>query len=189
MKTKTLARNAWWLAPVTTFTVAALIVMSGCASMSNRTKTITGVVIAGAGAGTLGAILAPKEENRAMHGVFWGASAAAVSGIAGLFIFDEESRRKEAELKSEKLSKELAAYREESAPELVASNRAGLNKPLPERFKHLVTPGGWSLFKVDRWVTSSESELVHQDMIFRFHQPQLNPTGKPPAEAQEGSIK
>ena len=181
MKTKA-KKYAWWIASVTVFTATLLIVTSGCASMSNRTKTITGVVIAGTGAGALGALLAPKEENRAMHGVFWGASAAAVSGIAGLFIFDEEARRKEAELKADKITKELAAYREESAPELVATNRAGLNKPLPERFKHLVTPGAWSLYKVDRWATTSESELVHQDMIFRFHQPQLNPTGKPMAE-------
>jgi len=186
VKAQVLSKNAWCLGVGAVFMVTALLMASGCASMSNRTKTITTMVIAGAGAGVMGALLAPKEDSRLPHGLLWGASAAASTGIIGLFVFDEEARRKEAELKADKITKELAAYREESAPELVATNRAGLEKPLPVRFKHLVTPGGWSLFKVDRWVTSSENELVHQDMIFRFHQPQLNPSAKP---INEGSTK
>ncbi|MEK6706671.1 MAG: hypothetical protein AABZ06_12875 [Bdellovibrionota bacterium] len=155
-----------------------LIFASGCATLSNRNKTLMAMGLTGAAAGTVGAILAADGENKLAHGALWGGVGAATTAALSLFIFDEEAKRKEAELKATKFEKELAAFRDDNTPELVGSNRIGLEKPLPGRFQHLITPGQWSLYKVDRWVTFGESELVHQDFIFRFSQPQLNPSAK-----------
>ncbi len=157
----------------------ALVAASGCATMSNRTKTLLLMGGAGLAAGTAGAMLAPQGERPALHGILWGGAAAAATGAAGLFVFDEQARREAAEVRIAKLEKELGSFGEETAPELLATNRLGVEKPLPAKFRHLVTPGQWSLYKVDRWLSSNDSELVHQDMIFRFNQPQLNPSGKP----------
>jgi hypothetical protein len=146
---------------------------------SNRAKTLVFMGSAGAVMGTVGAALTPPSESPVAHGALWGAVAATVAGAAGLFIFDEEARRREAEGRIVKLEKELAAFREASEPVLLGTNRLGVSKPLPDKFKNLVTPGEWSLYRVDRWSLSGESELVHQDMIFRFQQPQLNPGAHP----------
>lgn len=159
-----------------------LLLASGCASLSNRDKILITMGVVGVAAGTAGALLiAPPEDNKLPHAGLWGGLGAATAGIASLFIFDEEAKRKEAEVKIAKLEKEIASMKEETAPELIATNHVGASKPLPEKYRSLVTPGQWSLYQVDRWVSSSDSELVHQDLIFRFHQPQLNPSGKLPA--------
>lgn len=162
--------------------IAAILIIaasSGCATMSNRTKTLLLMGGAGIVAGTAGALLAPAGERPGLHAVLWGGAAAAGAGATGLFLFDEEAKRRDAEVRVAKLEKELGSFGEESAPELLATNRLGVEKPLPAKFRHLVTPGQWSLYKVDRWLSSNDSELVHQDIIFRFNQPQLNPSGKP----------
>jgi hypothetical protein len=163
--------------------IVGLLAVSGCSTMSNRTKTLLLMGGAGLAAGTAGAVLAPPGERPALHGVLWGGAAAAGAGAAGLFLFDEQARREAAELRAAKLEKELTGFGDDVPPELLATNRLGVEKPLPAKFRHLVTPGQWSLYKVDRWVSSTDSELVHQDMIFRFNQPQLNPSGKPLAGA------
>lgn len=147
--------------------------------MSNRSKTLTLMTVSAVTAGTIGAVLAPSDERKLAHAALWGGLSAASTGALGLFIFDEDAKRHEAETKAMKLEKELAAMNAEIAPELIATNRLGLSKPLPEKFKNLITPGEWSLYHVDRWGRAGESELVHQDLLFRFHQPQLNPLGKP----------
>jgi hypothetical protein len=164
------------------------IIASGCASMPNRTKTLLLMSGAGAAAGTLGAALTPEGESPIAHSVLWGSVAATTAGVAGLFLFDEEARRREAEAKTARLERELTAFKNDMEPELLATNRLGLSKPLPEKFRHLVTPGQWSLFKVDRWTANSDNELVHQDLIFRFHQPQLNPNGKPENETKKEDL-
>jgi hypothetical protein len=169
-----------------TAVLIALLTM-GCATLTNRQKTLITMGLAGAAAGTVGALSAPDGENRLTHGALWGGLGTASTGALSLFIFDEQAKREAAEAKAIKIEKELAAFSEEMTPELIATNRMGASsKPLPERFRHLVTPGEWSLFRVDRWVSSgSENELVHQDMIFRFYQPQLNPSGRPLANSKE----
>ncbi|MGK5087908.1 hypothetical protein WDW86_10150 [Bdellovibrionota bacterium FG-2] len=147
--------------------------------MGNRSKTLALMTVSAVTAGTIGAVLAPSDERKFAHAALWGGLSATTTGVLGLFIFDEESKRRESEAKALKLEKDLAAINSEMAPELIATNRLGLTKPLPDKFKNLITPGEWSLYRVDRWASSGENELVHQDLIFRFHQPQLNPMGKP----------
>jgi len=156
---------------------ALILSLTSCATLSNRQKTLITMGVAGTAAGILGAQIAPAGESPLAHGALWGGGATALAAALSLYIFDEDARRREADAKAIRLEKELAAFREGQEPELVSSNLIGLTKPLPEKFKNLVTPGQWSLYKVDRWASSSDSELVHQDYIFRFSQPQLNPVG------------
>ena len=152
--------------------------VGGCATFSNRSKTLLLMGGAGAIAASFGAAIAPEGENRGAHAFLWGGGAAALAGAIGLFAFDEEAKSKEAAARAERLQKDLAACTQESAPEILATNQVGMEKPLPSKFRNLITPGQWSLYKVDRWVSSTESELVHQDLVFRFSQPQLNPSAK-----------
>jgi hypothetical protein len=170
--------RGWAVAATLALAVACMIVSQGCATLGNRTKTLLLMGGAGVAAGVAGAALAPAGEHAGMHGLLWGGVAAAGAGGAGLFLFDEEKRRVEAETRAAKLERELKAFSDEVDPEMVASQVIGLEKPLPPRLRGLITPGQWSLYKVDRWSPAGDSELVHQDMILRFNQPQLNPSGR-----------
>ncbi len=155
----------------------ALLACTGCASLSNRTKTVLLMASTGVAAGTVGAALTPPGENPLAHGALWGSVGAASMGLLGLYLFDEQALRRTAEEKNARLERELAAFREELEPELLATSQIGASsKPLPEKYRNLVRPGEWSLYRVDRWTTSGEGELVHQDLIFQFQQPRLNPS-------------
>ncbi len=164
--------------------VICLSMTFGCASLTNRQKTLITMGFVGVASGVIGAGVAGPGENQPAHGALWGGLGAAGSGALSLFIFDEESKRVAAETKATKLEKELSAYNAETTPELLATSHLGLSKPLPEKFRHLITPGEWSLYRIDRWESSSDSELIHQDLIFRFRESQLNPSGK--AQINEG---
>lgn len=162
---------------------------TGCATLTDRQKTLITMGFVGLAAGVTGALVAESSENPLAHGALWGGLGACGAGAFSLFIFDEEVKReraKAARLEKELAAyeKELAAYNEEINPELLATNHLSLSKPLPEKFRHLIIPGEWSLYRVDRWATSSDNELTHQDFIFRFREPQLNPSGK--AQINEG---
>ena len=170
-----------------TVSVILTLAANGCATLSNRSKTLLLMGGAAVAAGTIGAMLAPLDENQGAHALLWGGSASAIAGVIGLFAFDEEEARRAAEDRSAHLQKELASCAAESTPELMATHPVGLEKPLPSQFRNLITPGQWSLYKVDRWTSASDSELVHQDLIFRFSQPQLNPSSKAPLpQADDG---
>lgn len=157
---------------------AATTQATGCATLSNRTKTLLFMGGAALAAGAVGAALAPSDENAGAHAVLWGGAAGAVAGAIGLFAFDEEGRARAADERALRAERELRACGEESEPVPIAGSAVGLEKPLPGRFRSLITPGQWSLYRLDRWVSSGESELVHEDLLFRFSQPQLNPNAK-----------
>jgi hypothetical protein len=161
-----------FLWPVVLFLMLA---MSACSTLRNRTKTLglmAGAAIVG---GTVGALVAPPSDKAIAHAALWGSVAAASSGAVGLFIFDEEAKRETAEAKASKLERELAEFRSASEPQLISSSDQIGSKDLPQKLKGLVTPAKWSLYKIDRWVTSGDNELIHQDLSFQLNPSQLNP--------------
>lgn len=181
-----MTERRWAVVTALALATVSMVVSQGCATaggsqrdgMSNRAKTLLLMGGAGLAAGVAGAALAPQSERAGMHALLWGGIAAAGSGGAGLFLFDEEKRRIEAETRAAKFERDLKAFTDEMEPQMIQSQAFGLEKPLPPRLRGLLTPGQWSLYKVDRWSPAGDSELVHQDMILRFNQPQLNPSGR-----------
>lgn len=161
-----------------------IFTFSGCAS--SRLNTLTLMASSAAVVGTLGAITSPGNENKLTHAALWAGAAGTVSAIASLYIFDEESKKKEAEFRIKKLERELSLYKETGESELLSSQAVGFGTPLPEKFRHLVRPGKWNLYKIDRWAQSGDNELIHQDLLFQFSQPALNPAPKPlPKEGEK----
>ncbi len=154
--------------------------LSACSTTRNRTKSLATMAGAAVIGGTIGAMVAPKNENGMAHTALWGGVSAASAGAISLFVFDEEAKREAAEVRASKLEKELGEFRASIEPQLVASNEVQATKSLPPQLQHLVTPAKWSLYRVDRWTTVGDNELVHQDQLFRFEQSQLNPQAPKP---------
>ncbi len=148
--------------------------LAACSTTRNRTKSLVTMAGAAVVGGTIGALTAPKNENAMAHTALWGGVSAASAGAISLFVFDEEAKREAAEARASRLEKELGEFRASIEPQLVGSNEVQTTKNLPDKLKHLVTPAKWSLYRVDRWTTVGDNELVHQDQVFRFEQSQLN---------------
>lgn len=181
MKVLVLSKNAWWLGVGAVFMVTLLLTASGCASMSNRTKTILTMAMAGVVGGTVGALTAPPDESIVGHAALWGGSAAAVLGVASLFVFDEHAKSKELERQNTSLKKEIDTYRSQGGAggteEIVFESGAQFGKEIPDSFRALVKPGKWRIWKLDKWVNGGENRLIHQDKMVEIVPPMLTPFG------------
>ncbi len=158
-----------------------LTVTPGCATMSNKTKTILSMIGVGFVVGTVAANVAPQNDNPTAHGVMWGASGAVVTGIASMYLYDDEGKKKEAERKLEVAQKELSVFRNESEANgspVEVESESGLSRDLPTEYKGLVKPGQWSVYKINNWVSQGENSLVHQDKILRIDPPQFQPSNQ-----------
>lgn len=149
--------------------------MLGCASLSNRSKSVLTSVGVGLVAGTAGAILAPKDEKESAHFFAWGASATAISAITTQFIFDEKKRSDELQRQNEVLRKEIDAIRlsdsNPSTPVFEASSNEG--KDFPDEVKNMLQKGKWQLFHLNRWRPAGENVLIHEDKMFKLIPPKL----------------
>jgi hypothetical protein len=162
------------------FVLTLMILVSGCATFSNRNNTLISMVGAGLVAGIVAAQSAPERESKILHGVLWGGGAAAFTGAVGLFYFDEEKRSTEAERKLGMAQKELDAFRGESDVATTQSElerSSALERELPSEYRALVKPGKWSVYKINQWVVQGENALVHQDRLLRLEPPQFQPSG------------
>lgn len=133
---------------------------------------------AGSVAATIAANNAPSGENRVAHAALWGSGTAAVTGVAGLYIFDEQQRSQEINRKLEVAVSEIRALRGESEQarnELLIGADSTFPKSLPDEFKNLVRPGKWSIFKISQWINQGENTLIHQDKMIRLEPAQFRP--------------
>ncbi|OFZ53260.1 MAG: hypothetical protein A2428_11810 [Bdellovibrionales bacterium RIFOXYC1_FULL_54_43] len=162
-------------------TIAAalcLTLLSGCASMSNRSKTLVAMGVAGIAAGTLGAMSAPAGEQPIAHAALWGGGAAAIVGVTGLFIFDEQARSREYERQLNVAKQEIDAIRwgaGANEEKLIFESSGTQDKAIPDELKKLLSPGWVRVYQTSMWVKQGDDSLVHQDKIVRIKKPQLIP--------------
>lgn len=163
---------------ITASVVIVSIALGGCASMSNRTKTL--ITMAGTGiiVGTIAANKAPIDENPLAHAAVWGGTSAAVAGAISLYVFDEQKKSEELERKLGVAQRELDSLRGEG-PGLsqipIAQSDSSFAKDIPAEYRSLVRPGGWSLYKINNWIVQGENTLIHQDKLLRITPPHFQP--------------
>jgi hypothetical protein len=168
--------------------LSLVVTASGCAT-TNRTKTLLLMTGVGAVAAGVGYSVAPRDERPEMHALYWGAAGAAVAGVAGLFLFDEQKRSEELERQATVMKKELDAFRDEGStashgPQLLYETNAPFGRDIPGEYQGLVRPGRWSVYKLNQWVAQGEGTLVHHDRMVKLVPPQLTP--KVQTESSEG---
>ena len=158
--------------------VPALLCATGCATLSNRAKTILLMVGAGSVGATVGALTAPADENKAAHGLMWGGASAAVAGASGLFLFDSESDKEKLSAENRRLSAELERFSKETEPIPVGSVRDGAD--MPSQVRELIHPGRWQLYQIGekgQWLKQTEHKWVHQDQLLMYLPGGISPGG------------
>jgi hypothetical protein len=156
--------------------VLGSIFLASCAS-SNRSKTM-GLTLA---AGSLGAIYgASQADYKPQNAMMFGAVAAAIAATAGQFIFDEEKRAEEFRLKSLELQTRLDGSSQsdlsDQTSKILSQGQSVFSEAsLPEEYQHLVRPGGWKIFEINRWVKKGTNRLVLESKLIEFTPPQIQP--------------
>ena len=130
--------------------VISLICVSsmGCASMSNRTKTILTTVGVGLAAGGVGYATTPEGTLPMAHAGLWAGIGAATAGVASLFIYDSEADKKKLLSENEKLGLELAAFQEGITPHLTDVLHESPN--MPDTLRRQFKPGDWYIYKIGK---------------------------------------
>lgn len=170
--------------------VGSLLMQTGCATMSNRTKTLLLMGGVGVAAAAAGYAVAPSDTRPEMSAAYFGAVGAAVGGAAGLFIFDEQKRSEDLERENGAMRKELAAFRDEGGsskePQLLYETTAPFGKEIPAEYSGLVKPGHWSVYRLNQWINQGEGTIIHQDRLVKLVPPQLTPAT--PTDLTEGVV-
>lgn len=153
-----------------------LVSLTGCATWSNRTKSIVASVGTGLVVGTVAACLAPGDEHAIAHGAMWGGPSAAAVGITSLFIFDEQKRSEEFERQNQVLKKELDVYRNPTlGAESSLDGTPSFPKQIPQGLQGLVDPGKWTYTRLPKntWRWHGTHAVVRECEKFEFIPPRL----------------
>lgn len=136
MKGKKLKKGVFFL-----FSVLILEGASGCATWSNRTKTIVTSLAAGAIVGTAGALYSNAQDLAPENGFLWGTTATATTALVSLFIFDSEKEKQSLLESHRKLSFEIRELKASIEPQLIEEVSEGKLSHLPSEISKLVSPG------------------------------------------------
>ncbi len=140
---------------ISSLALSALL-LSSCAT-TNKEKRLT-LTVAGIGAGA--AIGATRPEEKSKNAVLYGSLIGVGAAIVSELLFDDERsmRRMKKETEELKASNEILKSRTE--PRLEKEGSSLLSAQLPKDTRHLIKPGGWKRYRLDRWVQDEENENV-----------------------------
>lgn len=158
--------------------VCTLLLCSSCATMSNKTKNLLLISGAASVGATVGALTSPQGESTLGHAMLWGGLAAAGAGTVGILVNDDTKKLEEFQRQLEVAKKENAALKGEAATDAVdleAQTTPPIGKDFPSEYKHLVQPGKWAIYKLNKWVMHGENTIIHQDKMIRLIPPSLMP--------------
>jgi hypothetical protein len=142
--------------------LALLTSLTSCASMTNTQKTLSEMAGAAVVGGVVGAVLSPKDDNSSANAALGAGISAAVMGVIGLTVNNDQDKLDLQSKQIEALHKEIeVSERGRSTP--IASSTTSLEKNPPKEFQGLIKNGGWEFSEMDDWEKVSETEAVHKD--------------------------
>jgi len=136
--------------------------LSGCASMSNRSKTLLSMGLVGGAGATIGAVTAREGERPIFHAGLWGGLSAAVMGVLGLFIFDEQARSSWFEKENALIRNDLDGCKKELSGESLLGNfkLSQEDEMLPPHLRGLIKPTEAQITKVRKWTAVDDDPLT-----------------------------
>ena len=151
-----------------------VLALGGC-SLSHKKRVLFSMAASGAAGAVVGASVTPSGEKQEMHALLWASFSSAVTGamVEGF----SKDRQKEVLLREEKITSLQEQLRQlKASKQLVSKGSSLMQTKLPEDLKHLIRPGKWKRFQVDRWVKDPENRGIwyHQDQMFQLQLPSLN---------------
>lgn len=177
----------------------------GCATLSNRQKSILTTVGAAALGGGIGYMTAPEGTLPVAHAGLWAGASAAVAGVASLFIFDSEKDKQALQDSNRKLDIEIKELKASIEPQLIEEIPEAKLSNLPSEIAKVVRPGVYRRFLIapkfggiwvkekagNTWYKRSQMLLYTKgEMMGETSEPlsaALNPDGSEPEQTKPGS--
>jgi hypothetical protein len=111
------------------------VFLTGCATLSNRDKTLLSMGGAAVVGSLIGLATTPNDgTSRAMHSLYFGAIGASLAGVSGLYVFDDQKKNDLLKNQIDAQQKQINAIRDDggnSSPILIHETNAPLGRDIP----------------------------------------------------------
>ena len=122
-------------------------------------------------AGSIGAIYgATRPEQKEKNTMMFGSMGLALGAIASIYLQEPDTKINSLTMENQKLKSDLDEIQN---PKLEFSSSGFLNSKVPDKYKRLINPGEWRVYKLDQWVEDGENRVIHQDKIMELIPPTL----------------
>ena len=125
----------------------------GCATTSKDKILRNTLIAAGSGA----AYGYNRQNYPISNAALYGATAAALTGIASLYLYDPDKE-------TQKLKQETALLKEKidqfEKPTLIDQGNSLFKSPFPPSLSKLVQPGEWKRYRIDQWVQDPNNQNI-----------------------------
>lgn len=150
-----------------------LVFLSGCALTSAKNRIYRDMAI-GAVVGALAA--QQKNENKQAYSAMYSAVGASVGALISINLYDPDSENLKLKNQLAKFESDLEAS---LRPKLEFTSSGMMNSKVPDKYKTMINPGEWRVYRLDQWVEDGENRLIHQDKMMELIPPSLKPMNIP----------
>lgn len=133
--------------------ILSVTFLMGCAT-TTKVKTLRNSVLAGMVGAAYGS---SKEDYKATHATLYGASAAALTALVSLYIYDPDKKTEELKRETEILKAKLDEFQK---PSLLDQGNSLFKSQLPSSLTKLVRLGEWRHYKLDEWVQDQNNPNI-----------------------------
>ncbi len=155
------------------FLSSVFVCLNGCAISSVKNKLYRDMVIGAA----IGAIAAQqKNENKAAYTTMYSGIGAALGAVVSVNLNDPDSENLKLKNQISKFEADLEAS---LRPKLEFTSSGMMNSKIPDKYKTMINPGEWRVYRLDQWVEDGENRIIHQDRMMELTPPSLKPMAMP----------
>jgi len=139
------------LSKITVISISLSLI--GCATTSKEKILRNTLMAAG-----VGAIYGCKKENYPVaNAALYGATAAAITGLASLYYYDPEKETEKLKQESALLKEKLDQFEK---PTLIEQGNSLFKSQFPASLAKLVQPGEWKRYRIDQWVQDPNNQNI-----------------------------
>lgn len=131
----------------------AIVSVMGCATTA-KDKIIRNTLLAASAGAVYGST---KENYPVANAALYGATAAALSGIASLYYYDPEKETEKLKHETTLLKEKLDQFEK---PTLIEQGNSLFKSQFPPSLAKLVQPGEWKRYRIDQWVQDPNNPNV-----------------------------
>lgn len=155
------------------FLSCVFVCLNGCAITSVKNKLYRDMVIGAA----IGAIAAQqKNDNKPAYTTMYSGIGAAIGAVVSVNLNDPDSENLKLKNQIAKFEADLDAS---LRPKLEFTSSGMMNSKIPDKYKTMINPGEWRVYRLDQWVEDGENRIIHQDKIMELTPPSLKPMAMP----------
>lgn len=137
------------------------LVLAACSSpRKSRIALTSGATVAGL---AIGAGIAPADERRELHALYWAGLLGVGAAVAGEFFFSDESEMERIRLENDKLKAEMELMK--NANTVLLKQGQGYFKGAAGEEYFQSGKAKWRLYQIDRWQREGPNRLYHQDRM------------------------